>query len=200
MRADSQFPLERLPELQEGSREAWAELYDAVQKRLCKRILQWLWPRADAEACAEDLFQETFCRAYVAIANFRGDCRMETWLYRIAQRTTWNFIRDVERRKTIQLSTPSPRLRVFLTELLPAKGPDPEDLCMSVDGREKLQKAIADVLPPTLSPLVILYYLEDWDQREIAEHLRVPLGTVSSYLSQARRRLQAQRAHFTAFF
>ena len=123
---------------------------------------------------AEDATQETFLKAYKSLASFRGDCSEKSWLVRIAintcrdmQRSAW--FRYMDRRIT------------------------PEDLPQAVimPHDENNLDVMCDImkLPPKLKEVIMLYYWQEMNVREIAQSLGIAQSTVSNRLKHARDKL-----------
>src|ERR671937_2535551 len=83
-----------LARLRAGDPRAFEELVIAYQHRVFGVALRMLGSRAEAEEIA----QETFLRAHRAVADFRGDARLGTWLYAIASRLCLNRLASGARR------------------------------------------------------------------------------------------------------
>src|SRR5438128_12667788 len=79
--------------LRRGEPRAFEELVIASQHRVFGVALRMLGSRAEAEEIA----QEVFLRAHRAIAEFRGEARLGTWLYAIASRLCLNRLASPER-------------------------------------------------------------------------------------------------------
>src|SRR6185436_20364273 len=82
-----------LARLRRGDPRAFEELVIAYQHRVFGVALRMLGSRAEAEEAA----QEVFLRAHRAIADFRGDAKLSTWLYAIASRLCMNRLASGER-------------------------------------------------------------------------------------------------------
>jgi len=80
--------------LRQGDPRAFEDLVIAYQHRVFGVALRMLGSRAEAE----DLAQEVFVRVHDAIAEFRGDAKLSTWLYTIASRLCLNHLASSERR------------------------------------------------------------------------------------------------------
>src|SRR5262249_2544334 len=85
---------QRVDRLRRGGPQAFEELVIAHQHRVFGVALRMLGSRAEAEEAA----QEVFLRAHRAIADFRGDAKLSTWLYAIASRLCLNRLASGERR------------------------------------------------------------------------------------------------------
>ncbi|HVH06749.1 MAG TPA: sigma-70 family RNA polymerase sigma factor [Myxococcota bacterium] len=129
--------------------------------------------RRTGPADADDLFQETWLRVVRARRRFDPRRRFSTWLFQIAN----NLCRDRFRRSAVAL-----RGRVAYAELpaAPASGPDV---------RLDLERRLA-ALPDRLREVLVLRYFRDLGEREIAELLEIPAGTVKSRLHAAVRALR----------
>src|SRR3982750_449743 len=106
----------------EGDQEAFGQLVRRYQPRIYRLALHMLRDRAEAE----DVAQETFIRAYQALARFDGGREPYTWFYRITVNLALNTIRS---RKSARVSNTSdaddPRLEALLTEKRPSAMGDP---------------------------------------------------------------------------
>jgi len=135
---------------------------------------------------AEDVTQETFIRAYQALARFDGRSEPYTWLYRIAVNLSLNTIRA---RKTSKTSGSDARLESMVAENRPSAKADPrgdasrkqqyEALCEGID-------SLSDILRTTL----ILVCVEGKSHEEVGAILGAPEGTISWRVHEARRKLK----------
>lgn len=122
-------------------------------------------------ALAEDAVQETFIKAYQAMATFRGDSSEKTWLMRIAINTCRNIRRDSWFRFVD---------RNIMLDTLPAKATSNED--------SALMEAVM-ALPYRNKEVMLLYYYQGLTLEEISSTLGVAVSTVSIRLKKARERL-----------
>jgi RNA polymerase sigma-70 factor (ECF subfamily) len=134
---------------------------------------------------AEDLFQETFLRAYRFFHQFRAGSNCRAWLFAILHSV---FINHVRRTSPVVVDFEEERAH---READPRGAPlmNPEvDLVRRMAG-EDIQRAIA-TLSPKLRAVVVMADLEGCSYREIAEICEVPIGTVMSRLSRGRQALR----------
>lgn len=135
----------------------------------------------------EDIAQETFIRAYRALAQFRGDAQFYTWLYRIAVNTAKKSLLDLKRDPTVpensfksadgdETSPLENELTTFET---------PEAVLASKEIAAMVNSAI-DALPEELREAITLREIEGLSYEEIAEFMNCPIGTVRSRIFRAR--------------
>lgn len=148
--------------------ERWMRDYGPSLKRTCYLYLK-------DTALAEDAAQETFVKAWRSFSTFRGDCSEKTWLMRIAVNICRDMLRSAWFRRMDRRVTP---------EELPLTAP-------SKDEQPQLAEAIM-ALAPKYREVIILYYYQGLDTREMALALRISANTVKSRLFRARRLLREQ--------
>jgi RNA polymerase sigma-70 factor (ECF subfamily) len=171
-------------------RGAFKTLVDRYQKRvlgLCSRLLSH--PQN-----AEDVAQDVFFQVYKSSGTFRYDCRVSTWIYRIAVNRCRNFNRD--NRKFGQLG----ELRRGLDNqdssgpgFLGPDGDDPASAWTVNETRGLIRKAVAS-LPEKQKAMLILNKFEGHSYQEIAEIMDVSLASVESCLHRAKLNLQKKLA------
>jgi len=138
----------------------------------------------------EDIIQETFMRAYLALERYPGE-RIETlkvrpWLYKIA----WSVYCNHTGRGKLPLMIPleAPDDGPYLEPEEDARM-QPEAVFEQAEQRRELE-ALIEKLSPHYRDLVSLYYFEELSQKEIAEVLNLPLGTVKVYIHRGIRQLR----------
>src|SRR5215213_9784380 len=137
---------------------------------------------------ARDLTQETFLRAFQAIAHFRGDADLRTWLYRIAinqARNRWRWWRRRRREATVSIDAPEiggGRLGLVATLKSPTAR-DPEQNTLLSEREQALKKALS-TLKRVYREAVILRDIEGFAYEEIAATLEISVGTVKSRLAR----------------
>ena len=137
-------------------------------------------------ASAEDLVQDTVLKAFRAWGSFRQGTNARGWLLTILRNT---FINDYRRRRRapalVDIDVAEPQALVH-----EHGGSDPEGEFFHALVDERIVAAI-DALPEEFREVVVLSDIEGLGYAQIAETLDVPVGTVKSRLSRARRQLQA---------
>jgi RNA polymerase sigma-70 factor, ECF subfamily len=141
------------------------------------------------EADAEDVVQEAFMRAFKYFRGFSGE-NPRAWLLTIVRNVGYALLRKNGRAEPVEAfdeeRDPAPSL--WSAE---ARPDTPEEvLFRAVDG-ETVQRALA-TLPAEFREVVVLRELEQCSYKEIADIAEVPIGTVMSRLSRARKLLHAR--------
>jgi len=131
---------------------------------------------------ADDVLQEAFLRAFRHFASFSGEYP-RAWLLAIVRNTCWSWLQ----RKGPEQS-PFDEVQ-HSAEVAAAHGGDPESALSNKAEAARLNAAVA-ALAPEYREAFILRELEGLTYKEIADVAGVPLGTVMSRLSRARRELQ----------
>ena len=167
-----------------GNSNAFGVLVSRYQRRIFR--LSFHLVRSGAEA--EDVTQETFVRAYQALARFDGRSEPFTWLYRIAVNLSLNTLRS---RKVTRDSTPAddPRIEALLTETRPSHGRDPATASQQKQIAAALCDGI-DALSDTLRTTLILVCIDGVAHEEASKILGCPEGTVAWRVHEARRKLR----------
>ncbi len=145
-------------------------------------LARWLVRR---EQDAEDIVQEAFLRAYRFFSGFHGgDAR--AWLLQIVRNTSYTWLRQ---------NRPNEGAAEFDEEMHSDTQTqvNPETLAIESADRERLARALEE-LPRNFREVLVLRELEGCSYKEIAEITGVPIGTVMSSLSRARRRLALELA------
>jgi len=133
------------------------------------------------ERDAEDVTQEACLRAFKFFGGFRGgDAR--AWLLTIVRRSAWNWLQSNRRHEEAV---------EFDEELHGGEDPstNPELALARAGDVETVRQAIA-ALPAVFREVIVLRELEGCAYKEIADIAGVPIGTVMSRLTRARRQLQ----------
>lgn len=130
---------------------------------------------------AEDLVQETYAKAWKGFSSFQPGTNFRAWIYRIL-RNTFLTSRTGLKAATVPLEEDDASDAVVESET-------PESIYLSRMSAEQLQSAI-DELPVQFREVLLLCEVEEMSYQEIAETVGIPMGTVMSRLSRARKMLR----------
>ncbi|MGH1411869.1 MAG: RNA polymerase sigma factor [Pelagimonas sp.] len=159
-----------------GDREAFGALLSRVYDRMFGLAFKLTGNRAEAE----DLVQDVCAALPAKLANFRGDAKVTTWLYRIVV----NASRDRHRRR--------------ISHAKAATGWGDWEVSRRADEVEAqeradwLRLAMDALTPPELRETLVLV-LEGLNHAQVAEILGVSEGTISWRMSQAKKKLKAMK-------
>ncbi|MER6621080.1 MULTISPECIES: sigma-70 family RNA polymerase sigma factor [unclassified Streptomyces] len=163
-----------------GEPEAYAELVRA-HTGIALRAAAALGAGADAE----DVVQQAFVKAYCALGRFRDGMAFRPWLLSIVANETRNTVRAAVRRSGL-----ADREAAFMeAEPVIPESTDPAVATLETERRGALVSALEKLSEE--HRLVVTYrYLLEMDERETAQALGWPRGTVKSRLNRALRKLE----------
>jgi RNA polymerase sigma-70 factor (ECF subfamily) len=142
-------------------------------------LARWLL-RGGADA--EDVTQEAMLRAYRFFGGFHGG-DVRAWLLQIVRNTCFSWMDKHRHGKD------STEFNEEMHATDSAASMNPEALAIAADSKGQLTHAL-DTLPPRYREVIVLRELEGCSYKEIATITSIPIGTVMSTLSRARRQLQ----------
>lgn len=158
-----------------GDRQALVELYACYQRALFAYLLQ-LTPDY---GLAEELLQDTLVAVWKSAYSFEERSSVLTWLIGIARRQAHNTLR--------QRKLPTADISEFGD--LPATDLEPEAFVLASVARDELVQAFRR-LAPVHREVLVLIFVQELSYQAAAAVLEVPVGTVKSRLSNARRALR----------
>ena len=166
-----------------GDQKAFELLVIKYQRRI-QRLIGRMVRDVDL---VEDIAQETFIRAYRALAQFRGEAQFYTWLYRIAVNTAKKALMDLKRNPTISenffKSDDDDETSPLENELTSSETPD---AVLASKEIAQIINAALEALPEDLRQAITLREIEGLSYEEISEAMNCPIGTVRSRIFRAR--------------
>ncbi len=141
-----------------------------------RAVYQYAFRLTGSVPDAEDLTQHVFLAAQRNLDKLRSVESVRRWLYVILRN---RFLKDKKRRWPV----PAADLQ-FDMDAVPDVRPTE-----TID-QERLQEAL-NQLPDASRLVLVMFYFEESSYREIAEQLRLPIGTVMSRLARAKSRLRS---------
>ena len=163
-----------------GDPEAFEQLIGPLEQlvwRVC-------WHYTGNREAAEDCGQEAMIRIWRNLGSYRGDCALESWVYRIAANCCMDWLRKKKRDRSVSV------------EPLREQGFDPadpspgtEEQAVAADEHSRLRAAVA-LLPEEQRDALVMTQLEKMPYEEAARILGVSEGTVKSRVNRAKARLK----------
>lgn len=134
---------------------------------------------------ALDIAQEAMLRFFTSLHRFQQDRSVRPWLFAIVRNCTRDFWRRSKIRRHEPLDEAVPNLARALTD----PRADPEQDALVEERRQAIWQAISR-LSTAKREILVLRDFHDLSYAEIAEVLKIPIGTVMSRLHSARKSLQ----------
>jgi RNA polymerase sigma-70 factor, ECF subfamily len=128
---------------------------------------------------AEDLVQETYLKALRSFASFQPGTNFRAWMFRILKNTFLSSLSKLERRLTDAIDPEDVGLE-------PVEDETPDSILLRRSDFESVQNAIEN-LPAHSREVLLLCDVDEMSYQEIADILAIPIGTVMSRLSRARK-------------
>ena len=135
---------------------------------------------------AAEAAQEAFLAAWQGLPNFRGEASFSTWLYRL----TSNACVDLLRREGRHRGAAGPSLNDEESDLhLPDDAPGPQEQAERRELREQIETAL-QALTPEHRQVLVLREMHQLSYDEIAQVLKLDVGTVKSRINRGRKQLR----------
>ncbi|MBV9087122.1 MAG: sigma-70 family RNA polymerase sigma factor [Acidobacteriaceae bacterium] len=133
---------------------------------------------------ADDVVQETYLKALRGFASFKPGTNFRAWMFRILHNTFLTSKSGLAVSRTISLDDDEHDVGpVAVTR------ETPESVLLQEASDEMVRAAIAD-LPVKYREALLLCDVEEMSYQEIAEALSIPIGTVMSRISRARKTMR----------
>jgi RNA polymerase sigma-70 factor, ECF subfamily len=161
-----------------------AEDFERIVRDHQKRVYRVLFLLLRSADAADTLTQECFLRAYEKKATFRGECRVDTWLLRIAANLAHDHVRNRRAgfwKRLVGMEDAGPAGH---TIEFPAQQASPERELLARREVEAVWSA-AGQLPDRQRTIFILRFAEEMSLQEISQVLRLKEGTVKTHLFRA---------------
>jgi len=171
---------------QDGSQEAFSVLVKTHKNKVFNLAMSLTRNRE----AADDLSQEVFVKAYLALPKFRLQSEFGTWLYRIAVNQVKDYLRKMGRRKEVSLEAVSEQEGTL------AADEEGRERVMLEERRRRLVHQVLRTLPPKHQVILSLRDIQGYSYEEIAKILKISAGTVDSRLSRARILLRKKLAPY----
>lgn len=172
--------------VQRGDSVAFDLLVRKYQHRIAALIGRYISDWSETQ----DVAQETFLRAYRAIASFRGDAQFYTWLHRIAVNTAKNHLVSHNRRPpTDDIDAADAEQFESGIRLRDTDTPERELMRQEI---ERTVMRVVDGLPEELRTAITLREVDGLSYEEIAQRMDCPIGTVRSRIFRAREAIDAE--------
>lgn len=179
-------------EAQQGNAAAFEELvrsYDQPVLRLALRI-------TGSESDAQDVYQDTFLRAYQSLSGFRFECSFYTWIHRIATNVCLDYLRRRQKQqRNVSVVVSPDGEETEIVEFLPDGHPasDPERCLRRQELRRLIISALRQLSPRERMVFELKHY-QNLRLRTVADMLNTSEGTIKNTLFRATHKLRLSLA------
>ncbi len=171
---------------QQGSPAAYEELVTKYQPKVYSMALSFTRNRE----AADDLAQEVFLKAYLALPRFHGKSEFGTWLYRISINHVRDYLRKKGRAKEVSLDD------VREISFSDREQTERAEMERETEARRTLVQKFVQGLPEKYRVILTLRDIQGLAYEDISRILRLSPGTVDSRLHRARRMLRGKLAPY----
>lgn len=172
---DDQSLVSRVIRGDEGAFRSLIRLHERLVGHMVARIVR-------EEADREEICQDVFMKVYEKLPEFGFQSKLSTWIATIAYRQGINHLRK-KRLMTEELPDDERWQERFVDH------DHPGERLEAQEEAEQIQQYI-DMLPTQYKTILTLYHLDSMSYSEIGEVMKMPEGTVKSYLFRARQLLK----------
>ena len=137
---------------------------------------------------AEDLVQETYAKALKGFSSFQPGTNFRAWIYKILRNAFFTSRTGLKASATVPLEIENEE------EPWPTDKETPESILLQRSDSQLVQQAL-DQLPVAYREILLLCEVEEMSYQEISAALAIPMGTVMSRLSRARKALRGGLQH-----
>ncbi len=176
--------MDNLTELVIAARKGDCDAYEQVLRRFQDMAVAYAYAQLGNWQEAEDAAQEAFIAAWYGLLNLRDAAAFPGWFRRIVHSQAKRRLRT---RQPLLVSLEQVA-EVAAVHAAPDSGQLPDDIVAAIEALPQAQRSV-----------LLLHYMNDFAQAEIAAFLEIPLGTVKSRLYHARKQIkQRMTAQMTA--
>ena len=126
---------------------------------------------------AEDMAQEAFLKGFRLLKGFRGECSFSTWMYRVTSSVCLTEIARRKKRGEVQFDV--------------HHGGTQEDGKLEARDTAEIIRRCVTQLPERYATIITMYYLKETPYDEIAAAMKIPIGTLKTWMFRARKELRA---------
>lgn len=166
-----------------GRVDCFAALMDRHVVAVRRRIRSMVRNTNDAE----DLLQEVFLKVWCRLSTFRSESTFRTWIIRVATNEVLQSYRREQRRPLFQATSD--------LDFLPSPAESPHQSFARVEAKQVVRRAVLG-LPSKYRQVLVLRDLQELDERETAQWLKLSIPAVKTRLFRARLMLSAALQRF----
>ena len=185
---------ELITKAKKGDQDAFGQLVLAHQNKVFSLCVHMMGNREEAE----DMAQEAFLKAWRSLDGFQGESSFATWMHRLTTNICLDYLRKQTRRQNISVAVSLDDEETVFAE--PADpGSDPQQELEKRERQRAVEKALQE-LPEHHRRALVMREVSGLSYQEIADALKLDLGTVKSRIARAREALRKRLLEDGNFF
>lgn len=170
------IPAETIERAKKGDLFAFEEIVSEFEKPLWNYLVRLSGSRDDAE----DLIQDTFVKVYKHIKTIDPSKNIKSWIYTIATNTAYDYLRKKKREALVELDEEHETT---------SEAPAYNSVAIEENMESKDVAAAIERLDALYKGPILLYYKDGFSYEEIAQMLSIPINTLKTRLSRAKKQL-----------
>ena len=182
-------------DLVQRAREGDTRAFDQLILKYGDKLYGLVYNMTSNKEDTHDVLQDVFARAYQSLPKFKGKSTFYTWIYQIAVNMTLNFLKKRKRRSGLSLNDMESSVQQDPALVETGWESDPERHTNVNELQKRLNEAMQH-LSESHRTVVTLFDVQGLPHGEIAEILKVSVGTVRSRLHYAHQQLQTYLQDF----
>jgi RNA polymerase sigma-70 factor (ECF subfamily) len=164
--------------------------YEQLMSLYWQQLKAFVLRRTGSLQDAEDIVQEAFMRAYLALERYTPQqirtLKVRPWLYKVTWNVYCNYTGRARAPSSISLDALEEETQQGLED---DPNGQPEKVFEQMERRQELEKLV-ETLPQHYRDVISMYYFEELTHQEIADILGQPIGNVRVHLHRGLKRLQ----------
>lgn len=179
-------------ELVERAQAGSQDAFSALVEKYRAKMFNLAYSLTRNREAADDLAQEVFIKAYLALPKFKFQSAFGTWLYRIAVNASKDFLRKEGRVRTVTLEDSPPGTLMQEDDTVKI------DEAKETEKQKKLVRHALKSLPEKYQIIITLRDIQGFPYGEISQILAISPGTVDSRIHRARKMLRKKVQQISA--
>ncbi len=135
-----------------------------------------------ANEAIDDILQNAFIKAYINLNDFDQSLKFSSWIYRIAHNEAISYLR-ANKNKTASIYFEDEEGNIY--EKIAS------DIDLTIEARKTINKEqikkVLSRMDSKYREIIVLRFLEEKDYGEISDILKMPMGTVATMVSRAKK-------------
>ncbi|MCK4935410.1 MAG: sigma-70 family RNA polymerase sigma factor [Elusimicrobiales bacterium] len=181
-------------ELIKAYKKGDTQALEKIMEKYKTPIYSYLLKMVGNRDSANDLFQEIFLKFIKNIQSYNEEKKFANWIYTVAHNTVMDSFRKNKNRYIESLDQIKGEDFKSVAETIASKDLSPENILIKTEISGKIEKAF-EILSDEQREVFIMRHYWGLSFKEIAEILKVPIGTALARMSRALGKLKVELGH-----